>query len=253
MAARRSSPAAQPDARSDAAHTKRPTSAGRREQSVARVGATRGARPDPALQPEMRQPAPELGPRAQRTIARILDATKEIFLSRGYGGTTIDDIAKLAGVSRASFYTYFPTKRDALLALGADAARAANVVIRRLANLPVEWTVDDLAKWVHEYFEMTEDYGSFGLAWTHAAHEDEAMRQAGMSQHLAQCRRIGLTLDSLRGYPVGDPTQVGLLVYSMLEGAWSLRRLYGTPFTAEEFETNAALVLAGLLRLPEHD
>ena len=66
--------------------------------------------------PSIRQPANPLGPRAQRTINRIIEATRDVFLTRGYSGTTIDEIARLADVSRASFYTYFPSKRDVLIA-----------------------------------------------------------------------------------------------------------------------------------------
>src|SRR5262245_21275815 len=44
-----------------------------------------------ALAPALRSPAPAIGQRAQRTIDRILGATRVVFLSHGYGGTTIDD------------------------------------------------------------------------------------------------------------------------------------------------------------------
>ena len=41
----------------------------------------------------------ELGRRARETIDRILDATRAVFLAQGYGGTSIDDIARHAGIS----------------------------------------------------------------------------------------------------------------------------------------------------------
>jgi AcrR family transcriptional regulator len=36
----------------------------------------------------------------------------ELFIERGYDATTVDDIALAAGVSRRSFFRYFPTKDD---------------------------------------------------------------------------------------------------------------------------------------------
>lgn len=54
------------------------------------------------FEPNLRQPAVALGTRARRTIGNILDATREVFLTHGYAGTSIDDITTLAGVSRAS-------------------------------------------------------------------------------------------------------------------------------------------------------
>ena len=63
------------------------------------------------------------GPRAQRTIARILDATREVFLTRGYSGTTIDEISNGSPTSRVRRSTpTSPSKREVLLAVGADAA-----------------------------------------------------------------------------------------------------------------------------------
>jgi AcrR family transcriptional regulator len=56
-----------------------------------------------AVDHHIRHPGTVVGPRASRTIATILDATRRIFLVKGYAGTTIDEIARIAGVSRGSF------------------------------------------------------------------------------------------------------------------------------------------------------
>ena len=42
------------------------------------------------------------------------DAATELFLESGYQATTVDDIAARAGVSRATFFNYFPTKSSVL-------------------------------------------------------------------------------------------------------------------------------------------
>ena len=43
------------------------------------------------------------------------EAATELFLEQGYADTSIDDIASRAGVSRATFFNYFPGKVDVLL------------------------------------------------------------------------------------------------------------------------------------------
>lgn len=48
---------------------------------------------------------------ADRRVA-ILDAAMEAFASRGYHGTSIDDIASNAGISKALIYEHFSSKRD---------------------------------------------------------------------------------------------------------------------------------------------
>lgn len=191
-----------------------------------------------------------LGPRANRTVATILSATKDIFATRGYAGTTIDEIARVAGVSRASFYTYFPSKRDVLLALGANSANEATALADALGAIQQPWRTKDLEAWVERYFTLLDQHGSFALAWTQAAAEDEAIRLAGMRRHLGICQRLGEGLDRLRGTPLGDPTQQGLLAVSLLERAWTYSRLYAGGIDDAELRANTVLVFAAWLRRP---
>lgn len=53
--------------------------------------------------------------RPRRSSQRILEeAAAELFLEQTYAGTTIDQIAARAGVSRNTFFNYFPAKSDLL-------------------------------------------------------------------------------------------------------------------------------------------
>lgn len=54
---------------------------------------------------------------AARTRARILDAAEELFLERGYGRTTVRDIADGAGVARDTVHAAFGSKARVLTAL----------------------------------------------------------------------------------------------------------------------------------------
>ena len=202
---------------------------------------------DAGLAPTLRQPAADLGPRAQRTIENILDATREIFLTRGYGGTAIDDITNKAGVSRASFYTYFPTKRDVLLALGTGATTAARQAVDNLDRLPPDWTITDIEDWLRESMSFFDKYGSFGLAWTQAAYEDEELRSASMKTHLHTCATFGAKLNSLRKEPLAEDQQLGLLVFSMLERTWTQQSLYDPTVTRNNIVATGARVIHSLL------
>jgi AcrR family transcriptional regulator len=200
-----------------------------------------------AVPPTLRRPGIVLGPRATRTIASILDATRELLLARGYAGTTIDEITKSAGVSRASFYTYFPSKRDVLLALGTNSGSAALVLIHALSDMPAGWTLGDIEDWVQQYFEFLDEQGSFVFAWTQAAHEDEEIRVAGMRGHLNLCRRMGRAFAALGGTTVDDPAEFGLMVFSMLERTWAYSQLYaGTIDQAALLGTLARVLTAAV-------
>jgi AcrR family transcriptional regulator len=62
------------------------------------------------------------------TLQRIAEVGIELFLAKGYEATTLDEIAAAAGISRRTFFYYFKSKEDILLAHlegYADALRAA--------------------------------------------------------------------------------------------------------------------------------
>ncbi|MGG7518083.1 TetR/AcrR family transcriptional regulator [Allorhizobium undicola] len=62
-------------------------------------------------------PAPDGRERKrQETIERIVTAAWNLFLSNGYGETTMEDIAKAADVSRRSVFNHFSRKDEILFA-----------------------------------------------------------------------------------------------------------------------------------------
>jgi AcrR family transcriptional regulator len=65
----------------------------------------------------------------------LAEAAAELFLEQTYAGTTVDDIARRAGVSRATFFNYFGSKSD-LLWLEVDEALTA--FDTTLASVPSE-------------------------------------------------------------------------------------------------------------------
>ena len=48
--------------------------------------------------------------------ARLVAAALELFSERGYDSATVSEIAERAGLSRATFFRYFPDKREVLAA-----------------------------------------------------------------------------------------------------------------------------------------
>src|SRR5580698_1623068 len=48
------------------------------------------------------------------TRQRLVDAARELFRQNGTKGTSIDDIARAAGTSRAPFYAHFTDKQDVI-------------------------------------------------------------------------------------------------------------------------------------------
>lgn len=46
-----------------------------------------------------------------RKYDQVLDGAREVFMAAGFDGASVDEIARAAGVSKATLYSYFPDKR----------------------------------------------------------------------------------------------------------------------------------------------
>ena len=60
---------------------------------------------------------PKFRRRAEARPDEVLDAALELFIENGFANTRVDDIAKLAGLSKGTVYLYFPSKEAVLEAL----------------------------------------------------------------------------------------------------------------------------------------
>ena len=49
--------------------------------------------------------------RTGRKLTQVLQGAREVFMRDGFEGASVDDIARAAGVSKATLYNYFPDKR----------------------------------------------------------------------------------------------------------------------------------------------
>ena len=68
---------------------------------------------------------------AEQRRDSILDAALEVFAGRGFHGSSIDEIAQAAGVSKALIYEHFPSKRDLHVSL---LERHTQEIFERLAE-----------------------------------------------------------------------------------------------------------------------
>jgi AcrR family transcriptional regulator len=95
---------------------------------------------------------------AEERRAGILDAAVQVFSARGYHSSSIDDIAREAGISKALIYEHFQSKQG----LYADLLdRKANELFERLAaalaGVGVESGVDRLAAGLDAFFGFVEE------------------------------------------------------------------------------------------------
>lgn len=141
----------------------------------------------------------------------LAEAACELFLEQGYAATPVSDITRRAGVSRSSFFNYFPSKADVLW--GGFDERIADLT-SRLGDIQFSGADADADSGVRAALaEMVDDFApdSLALALVNARQmelDDELEREASVRQSriarvLAdRMRRAGV--DELRAAVVGS-------------------------------------------------
>jgi AcrR family transcriptional regulator len=79
--------------------------------------------------------------RAHRTRRTLVDAASSLWTEQGYDHVSVNDICARAGVSKGTFFYYFPTKEHLLVELVAGGGReavtaAVDEAVARAATLP---------------------------------------------------------------------------------------------------------------------
>lgn len=99
--------------------------------------------------------------RKGRKFDQVLEGARVVFMKDGFEGASVDDIAKTAGVSKATLYSYFPDKR----LLFAEVAKSECI---RQADNALEVVTDDAtpADVLHEAGQRMIDFftSEFGLS-----------------------------------------------------------------------------------------
>jgi AcrR family transcriptional regulator len=121
--------------------------------------------------------SPAIGTRGASTRGRITEVSLELFGRVGYFDTSVDAIAKAAGVSRATLYQYFNGKDEIFLELLNECGGALFRVARRIGPLgPDEVGFDNLNWWLGEWSWVFEKYSTMFVQWTAIASSDTKVR-----------------------------------------------------------------------------
>ncbi|MFF6778393.1 TetR/AcrR family transcriptional regulator [Streptomyces sp. NPDC012637] len=76
--------------------------------------------------------------RSARKHQSILEAATEVFLSKGYAGTSMDDIARLAAVSKQTVYKHFADKEKLFAEIVLATTDGIDGMIDAVADVPVD-------------------------------------------------------------------------------------------------------------------
>src|ERR1700741_2665262 len=76
--------------------------------------------------------------RSHETKRSLVQAAMALWRANGYARTTVADICRGAGVSKALFYFYFPRKEDVLFEVGVVSTDAAHSVATEMLAKPYD-------------------------------------------------------------------------------------------------------------------
>lgn len=170
---------------------------------------------------------------------RILDAARRLFLERGLGGVSVEEIAREARASKGTIYARFPTK-EALF--GAIAMRNAATVRAGFENLvPVGATIEErLANEATEILkhllaDETVDFMRLSIAevrrFPDLANVGRMMRERGAQSAMAAFKEVAQSEDR-DAYPAFAPERLAkttLFFLDLVIAPLLMRAVFGQP------------------------
>lgn len=94
----------------------------------------------------------------RQTRAAILAAAAQLLSKKSYSETTIDDIIRMAGVGRTTFYLHFESKLALATAIYETIAEDWQALCLELATIPPA-DVDTLSAWIEKLAALYIDHG----------------------------------------------------------------------------------------------
>ncbi len=188
---------------------------------------------------------------------KILDAASALFMDKSFATTAIDDVVKMAGVAKGTFYLYFKDKYDLLdQIVERKTAEVLRQAIGRLRETPGSESMS-----LRERVIFTAEYAEDYLA----SHRELA---ALLSRNLANCfRRFVSGADEELSQVVSVFTQefvaagftesrARMIIYLITEtiGSVYCDAVLGTgPFTPEEIKAELNSAVAGMTEAKNND
>jgi TetR/AcrR family transcriptional regulator len=185
--------------------------------------------------------------RGERTRSAILEASRRLFLERGFRGTPINAITEACGISRAGFYTYFKDKREIFNVLGETAYHDVLGVIAHCSDAVTSGRSDALMDWVGEYFDYMDRHGAFVTAAAHTAPDDDAFRRSRNHTMTRAAWRLGEAISANGRH---SPEVIGVAAMGLLDRAWYAVQTQSVPVDRTEVIAVIAETIAAMAATP---
>lgn len=184
---------------------------------------------------------------------QILDAARKCFIEKGYFPTRMEDIARVAGLSKGGIYFHFEGKRQIFEALVRQEYIDSAAYLKKMSEELTDYQemFGSLARYYLDYFRARPDYPRFFMVMGEMAGRDESVRkmlaslQKEYTQVIAQIIKAGIGTGALK--PVDPESAATLLkgIIDAMEGYFAI----GVDMEVERLmATGMEIVMRGLLR-----
>lgn len=96
----------------------------------------------------------------ESTITKIVKAAEKLFFSKGIAQTTMDEIATLANCSKATLYSYFPSKEELIFAIAKKGNEKCQSMLTKAAS-SFNTGADKVRAIGYEFFNFAATYPDY--------------------------------------------------------------------------------------------
>jgi AcrR family transcriptional regulator len=131
-------------------------------------------------------------PKAEETRRALLDAAARLFAENGYHETSVPDIVQAAGVGHGTFYEYFGSRRDILLALTIQVTDARE----RLPELRSQNLADRIRAEIFWYLSGHVEHLDLSKVWHAASNFDPEIAETRRRERARRIERVRKGIES---------------------------------------------------------
>ena len=151
--------------------------------------------------------------KSQETRRALLDAAARMFAENGYHETSVPDIVQAAGVGHGTFYEYFASRRDILLALTSPITNTRE----RRPILKSQNLADRIRAEIFWYLSDHVEHLELSKVWHAASNFDPEIAETRHRERARRIKRVRKGIESAEVRPDIDPGIAAAALVAMLE------------------------------------
>lgn len=178
----------------------------------------------------------------QDTTRALIDAAYEMLREHDFDDLTVEAVADRAGVSRRTFFNYFPSLADALTATVELVLSSAVDSVQSLPQgLPVMETAQQALERITSEGELER------VAYLHyRAETSDTMRAAGLL--IWEKARRELAASFSQRDPEADPLETAVMVEAIVGALYAAFRIWSSELTGEPTSADTGTLIGYLAR-----